>query len=64
MSSFPSRQCLEALRVGLAAADLHIESSIQQQLIDYLALLDQWNAVHNPQCGARSASNGAAPSDG
>lgn len=47
MSSFPRAQCLDALRAGLRSASLNIELAIQQQLVTYLALLYQWNAVHN-----------------
>ena len=47
VAGFPTSQCLEALNRGLASASLNIEATIQKQLIAYLAILDQWNAVHN-----------------
>ncbi len=44
---FPAAQCLEALSRDLQSASLKIDVKIQEQLIAYLELLHQWNAVHN-----------------
>ncbi len=44
---FPTNQCLEILDAGLESASLKIDGKIQEQLIRYLALLHQWNGVHN-----------------
>lgn len=41
------KQCLVVLRAGLKAMDITIASAIQQKLIQYLQLLNQWNAVYN-----------------
>lgn len=35
------------LQQGVAAQGLDISPSVQQQLLDYLALLSKWNKVHN-----------------
>jgi len=38
---------LKALKAGIAETDLLIAESMQTKIIDYLALLQKWNAVHN-----------------
>ncbi|MBE0623584.1 MAG: 16S rRNA (guanine(527)-N(7))-methyltransferase RsmG [Burkholderiales bacterium] len=37
----------DQLKRGLIALGLTLESDIQQRLLDYIALIDKWNRVHN-----------------
>ncbi len=44
---FQRQSCASILDRGLLDLGLSISGSVQSQLIDYLELLAQWNAVHN-----------------
>jgi 16S rRNA (guanine527-N7)-methyltransferase len=44
---FPREACAARLRAGLDEIELDLSIATQNQLLDYLALLDQWNQTYN-----------------